>query len=132
MRHGAQEFCRQPRRRPPAFGNGIRSDDSKKRARESTLRLADEFAALATALLVARGGFAAKQLALPGKKLTPREIEILNWVGKGKQNIEIASILGRSPHTIRKHLENIFSKLGVETRTAAVDGLRDTPRQSST
>jgi DNA-binding CsgD family transcriptional regulator len=98
----------------------------------STLRLADEFAALATALLVARGGFAAKQLALPGKKLTPREIEILNWVGKGKQNIEIASILGRSPHTIRKHLENIFSKLGVETRTAAVDGLRDTPRQSST
>lgn len=95
----------------------------------STVRLAADFAALANALLVARGGIARKQQGRSGKKLTPREIEILGWVGKGKQNIEIASILGLSPHTIRKHLENIFSKLGVETRTAAVAVYRETTRQ---
>lgn len=51
--------------------------------------------------------------------LTEREAEVLGWVGNGKTNGEIAAVLHVSPHTVRKHLENVFEKLGVHTRTAA-------------
>ena len=51
--------------------------------------------------------------------LTAREHEVLEWVRAGKTNRDIAVILGASPRTIEKHLERIFVKLGVETRTAA-------------
>lgn len=56
-------------------------------------------------------------LALP---LTPREREVLVWVAAGKTNAEIAAIICARPRTVQKHLERIFIKLGVETRTAAV------------
>jgi DNA-binding response OmpR family regulator/DNA-binding CsgD family transcriptional regulator len=52
-------------------------------------------------------------------KLTAREAEILYWVVKGKINRDIADIVGASPATVKKHLERVFAKLGVETRTAA-------------
>jgi DNA-binding response OmpR family regulator/DNA-binding CsgD family transcriptional regulator len=52
-------------------------------------------------------------------KLTPREAEVLYWVVKGKINRDIGDILGSSPMTVKKHLEHVFAKLGVETRTAA-------------
>jgi DNA-binding response OmpR family regulator/DNA-binding CsgD family transcriptional regulator len=52
-------------------------------------------------------------------KLTAREAEVLYWVVKGKINRDIADILGASPATVKKHLERVFSKLGVETRTSA-------------
>jgi DNA-binding response OmpR family regulator/DNA-binding CsgD family transcriptional regulator len=52
-------------------------------------------------------------------KLTAREAEVLYWVVKGKINRDIADIVGASPATVKKHLERIFVKLGVETRTAA-------------
>jgi DNA-binding CsgD family transcriptional regulator len=51
--------------------------------------------------------------------LTPREAEVLHWVSEGKTNVEIGSILHSSPRTVGKHLERIFAKLDVETRTAA-------------
>ncbi|MCU0869568.1 MAG: LuxR C-terminal-related transcriptional regulator, partial [Burkholderiales bacterium] len=51
--------------------------------------------------------------------LTQREMEVLSWVGKGKTNRDVADILGISPRTVNKHLENVFEKLGVETRAAA-------------
>jgi DNA-binding CsgD family transcriptional regulator len=51
--------------------------------------------------------------------LTPREREILAWVARGKTNAEIAEILWIAPTTVRRHLENIYTKLGVRTRTAA-------------
>jgi DNA-binding NarL/FixJ family response regulator len=51
--------------------------------------------------------------------LTGREAEVLSWLAKGKTNRDIADILGMSPRTVNKHLEHIFEKLGVETRTAA-------------
>ena len=51
--------------------------------------------------------------------LTAREAEVLYWVAKGKINRDIADILGASPATVKKHLERIHAKLGVETRTAA-------------
>ncbi|AVS86969.1 DNA-binding response regulator, partial [Paracidovorax avenae] len=56
---------------------------------------------------------------LPRVDLTPRETEVLSWIAKGKTNRDIADILGMSPRTVNKHLEHIFEKLGVETRTAA-------------
>ncbi|UUZ74849.1 response regulator [Polaromonas sp. P1(28)-13] len=52
-------------------------------------------------------------------KLTAREAEVLYWVVKGKINRDIGDILGTSPATVKKHLERVYVKLGVETRTAA-------------
>lgn len=57
--------------------------------------------------------------------LTAREREVLDWLAAGKTNRDIASILGAKPRTVEKHLEHIFVKLGVETRTAAVMRIRD-------
>lgn len=51
--------------------------------------------------------------------LTPRESEVLLWVGRGKSNRDIADILTLSPRTVNKHLEQIYTKLGVENRAAA-------------
>jgi DNA-binding CsgD family transcriptional regulator len=51
--------------------------------------------------------------------LTPREREVLAWVAAGKSNAQIAAILGTMPRTVAKHLERVFEKLGVESRTAA-------------
>jgi DNA-binding NarL/FixJ family response regulator len=51
--------------------------------------------------------------------LTTREGEVLSWLSKGKTNRDIAQILGLSPRTIDKHLEQIYAKLGVENRIAA-------------
>jgi DNA-binding CsgD family transcriptional regulator len=51
--------------------------------------------------------------------LTAREAEVLYWVAKGKINRDIGDILGASPATVKKHLERIHAKMGVETRTAA-------------
>lgn len=51
--------------------------------------------------------------------LTLRESEVLVWVARGKTNRDIAEILGLSPKTVNKHLEHLFVKLGVETRSAA-------------
>ena len=51
--------------------------------------------------------------------LSPREVEILDWVRVGKTNSEIASILGISIYTVKNHLRNIFKKLDVYNRTQA-------------
>ncbi|MEL6480792.1 MAG: response regulator transcription factor [Pseudomonadota bacterium] len=52
--------------------------------------------------------------------LTPREGEVLGWLADGKANRDIAAILSLSPRTVNKHLEQIYAKLQVENRTAAV------------
>lgn len=52
-------------------------------------------------------------------QLTGREMEVLHWVACGKTNRDIGDILGLSPRTVNKHLEHVYVKLGVETRTAA-------------
>ncbi|HRE06230.1 MAG TPA: response regulator, partial [Opitutaceae bacterium] len=57
--------------------------------------------------------------ALGSLGLTARESEVLFWIAQGKSNPDIALILGTSPRTIHKHVENLFRKLGCETRAAA-------------
>lgn len=52
-------------------------------------------------------------------QLTPREVEVLQWIACGKTDADVAALLGLSPRTVHKHLEHIYLKLGVETRTAA-------------
>jgi DNA-binding response OmpR family regulator/DNA-binding CsgD family transcriptional regulator len=51
--------------------------------------------------------------------LTPREAEVLYWITEGKTNPEISAILDTTLHTIKKHNNKLFAKLGVETRMAA-------------
>jgi len=65
------------------------------------------------------GGVPDEQLLQKTLPLTLREAEVLLWISQGKSNRDIAQILGLSPRTINKHLEQIFTKLGVENRTAA-------------
>lgn len=62
----------------------------------------------------------AEDIALACPNLTPREAEVMHWVTMGKTNRDIAEILLLSPRTVNKHLEHVFEKLFVETRTAAV------------
>lgn len=58
--------------------------------------------------------------------LTPREAEVLAWIAQGQTNKEVAATLGTSARTIQKHLERIFTKLGVSNRTAAAAHARTT------
>lgn len=66
--------------------------------------------------------------------LSPREAEILSWVMQGKTNPEIGIISGIKLTTVKKHLESIYAKLGVDNRTAAVmlavERLRPAPGSS--
>jgi DNA-binding NarL/FixJ family response regulator len=69
-------------------------------------------------LTESNNGAAVEALSLQFR-LTAREAEVLYWVAQGKTNRDIGDILGTRPKTITKHLEHVFEKLGVETRTAA-------------
>lgn len=51
--------------------------------------------------------------------ITPREAEVLLWVAQGKSNADVAAILSMSEKTVKQHMGNIFSKLGLENRNAA-------------
>jgi DNA-binding NarL/FixJ family response regulator len=51
--------------------------------------------------------------------LTAREAEVLLWVAQGKSNGDIAILLGMAEKTVKKHMSNIFTKLGLESRHAA-------------
>jgi len=77
------------------------------RGAEMLLRINDVNPAADIAQLQARHG------------LTLREAEVLLWISHGKPNRVISEILDISPRTVNKHLEQVFIKLGVETRAAA-------------
>ncbi len=51
--------------------------------------------------------------------VTSREAEVLLWVAQGKSNADVGIILGMAEKTVKKHLSNIFQKLGIESRNAA-------------
>jgi DNA-binding CsgD family transcriptional regulator len=61
----------------------------------------------------------ARQRSFGALPVTSREREVLEWLAAGKTDREIAELLGMSPRTVQKHLQHIYEKLGVETRTAA-------------
>jgi DNA-binding NarL/FixJ family response regulator len=52
--------------------------------------------------------------------LTARQLEVLRLMASGKTNAQIAAVLVVSEGTVRKHVENIYARLGVRSRTAAV------------
>ncbi len=62
----------------------------------------------------------AERRRAPGPGLTPRQMQLLRLVADGHTNAQIARRLGLSEGTVRTHLENIFSRLQVTSRTAAV------------
>jgi DNA-binding NarL/FixJ family response regulator len=71
-------------------------------------------------LRLVEGESASEQAMLKQKLLvTDREAEVLLWIARGKSNRDIAEILDLSPRTVNKHLEQIYTKLGVENRTSA-------------
>ncbi len=74
---------------------------------EKHFRLADIMEGAEERLLAQRHG------------LTEREAEVLLWISRGKANREISEILGISPRTVNKHLEQIFEKMGIENRASA-------------
>jgi DNA-binding CsgD family transcriptional regulator len=57
---------------------------------------------------------------VPKPCLSPREAEVMSWLRAGKTGPEIAMILGCSSRTVEKHLANLYRKLGVKNRTAAI------------
>jgi DNA-binding NarL/FixJ family response regulator len=84
---------------------------------EELALMSADMEALAALSTLASAGTASLRVA---PTLTPREAEVMIWVARGKTNRDVADILGMSPRTVNKHLEHIYEKLGVETRTAAV------------
>lgn len=61
----------------------------------------------------------------PMEKLTSRELEVLQLVGAGRSNRQIAHELVLTEATVKSHVGNVFSKLGVSNRTAAVNVARE-------
>jgi DNA-binding CsgD family transcriptional regulator len=96
-----------------ALGDDDAADLELHAARATFERLgAAPDAARVTRLLDARASAAESQL-------TTRECEVLRLVATGRTNREIASVLVISEHTVGRHLQNIFTKLGVSSRAAA-------------
>jgi DNA-binding NarL/FixJ family response regulator len=101
------------------YGSGLRQAGSEEDA------LLELRAALAAFERLGAAGDAAKAAALLGGRealprgLTAREVEVLRLVAAGKTNREIAAALVISEHTVARHLQNIFAKLDVSSRSAA-------------
>lgn len=75
-------------------------------------------AAAADAVLASAGHRRSRHIPGPAG-LTPREVEVLTLLGRGASNGQIATILGITPKTAGNHIEHVYAKSGVTTRTAA-------------
>ncbi len=71
------------------------------------------------------GGETAVSLSIPAIQLTTRENEILQFVAAGLINKQIEETLFISKNTVRTHIKNLYSKLGVKSRTQAIKQARD-------
>ena len=90
-----------------------------KSSRQLTVQLIPDHFRDEHLLLLNEKGRDASWSTLGDHGLTPRESEVLAWVAKGKTNAEIGAILQLSGRTVQKHLEHVYQKLGVGTRTTA-------------
>jgi DNA-binding CsgD family transcriptional regulator len=121
-----QMACALPRRGPMIIGIALnrRGRDFTERERalleyvRPHLALAYERAELVAELRQAAAP-ASTHRRLAESGLSNREIQVLALVGSGKSNPEAGLILGISARTVQKHLEHVFGKLGVNSRTAA-------------
>ena len=104
----------------PAKGTRVRSIYLERSGKNYTTRDITLLSLLRPHLIRMRKHVEFRRRASDDRGLTPREAEVLGWIAHGKQNAEIARLLFISQHTVRKHIENIFEKLDVRTRTAAV------------
>ena len=114
--HGIDDALRMWLPAPPGRARSVYLERS---GRNYTERERNLFSLLRPHLSRIRINAESRRRLVPTRALTPREAEVLGWVARGKTNSEIAAALVISPQTVRKHLENIFEKLGVGTRTAA-------------
>ena len=99
-----------------------RDFDDRERARLEAIRAhLGDFYRLSRAMDLARERqWAPRSGHAADAALTAREREVMQWLAGGKTDRDIGHILGISPRTVHKHLQRIYEKLGVETRTAAV------------
>lgn len=103
-------FSGSPRRLVGLWANRARRDFS-----ENELLLAELLRPKLQAAEIAATRASARTL------LTPREREVLDLVAAGATNAAVAEALIVSPGTVKKHLDNIYAKLGVGSRAGAVD-----------
>jgi DNA-binding CsgD family transcriptional regulator len=59
------------------------------------------------------------------EKLSSRELEVLHLINSGKTNQQIADVLSVAPSTVKSHINNIYSKLEVQTRVQAINRARE-------
>ena len=114
----------------PAAGTRVRSIYLERSRKNYSDRDVTLLSLLRSHLIRMRMNAEFRRRASGRSQLTPRESEVLGWIAHGKQNSEIAQLLFISRHTVRKHVENIFEKLDVRTRTAAVASLRPPPERT--
>jgi HD-GYP domain-containing protein (c-di-GMP phosphodiesterase class II) len=109
----AYNALRQPRPRRPALEAG-----DAERAMQDEVRAGRLDGEAAQAVLKAAGHRPRRRAGLPSG-LTAREAEVLVRLGQGRSNPQIAAELQVSRKTVSSHLEHIYAKLGVKTRTEA-------------
>ena len=125
-------FGESSRRLPPQLETWVQAQ-AKRPDRSATTPASPFVLARAGRRLVVEAAGPAHSLLLlveeatPRVPLTPREWDVMRCVAAGKSNAEIAGLLWIAPTTVRKHLENIYDKLGVHSRTAAVASLPPRP-----
>lgn len=102
-----------------AEGEGMRIDLGSMTLHVNPVSEAGSSLRVVSLTVLGRAAPAGSATPQAASRLTARETEVLLWVARGKTNRDIAEILGMSPRTVNKHLEHVFEKLGVETRTAA-------------
>ena len=101
-------------RLPTAVGDWLRSD-----ARREPL-VVEAVGQRLVVVAPTRGGLVLTEQVAPPASLTSRELEVLRGIAAGGSTAEIARLLWVTPATVSKHLEHIYRKLGVSSRTAAV------------
>jgi LuxR family maltose regulon positive regulatory protein len=97
----------------------------RERAREEAIQATRTLRGLGVARAVERGEFLLRELEArpepgPGQGLlTPRQLDILRLICRGLSNGEIAGRLSLSEHTVKRHVANLLTRLGLKSRAAA-------------